>query len=145
VPMSSGSPMTWRGNLRDHIGTRRRGYHRLHRYAYVRFKILPRGMAVSNHRYLSRSETGANAGVRRWKLHPSESTWFQESNKGICFIIEWRAASLRPSLGFCNFKPPLKRSIIKCIFWLNGSYFKFSAKILARSLHFNQEFGIRIA
>ncbi len=45
----------------------------------------PRGMAVSNTRYLSSNETRVNAGIRWWKLHLSESTSWQESVGGICF------------------------------------------------------------
>jgi hypothetical protein len=39
-----------------------------------RFLMSSRGMAVSNTRYLSISETRVNAGIRAWKLHLSEST-----------------------------------------------------------------------
>ncbi len=54
-------------------------------------------MAVSNTRYLSTSETRVNAGIRGWKLHLSESTyWCQESVGGICFTNKWKAASLQP-------------------------------------------------
>jgi hypothetical protein len=45
----------------------------------------PYGMAVSNTRYLSSSETKVNAGIRGWKLHLFESTLCQESVGGICF------------------------------------------------------------
>ncbi len=63
------------------------------------------------------------AGVKRWKSHLSDSTWCQESIGGFCFTHKWRAASLRPSLTFDNFKPTLKRSIFKCISWLQGWLF----------------------
>jgi hypothetical protein len=61
----------------------------------------PRGMAVSNTRDLSSSETRVNAATRGWKSHLSESTWCQESIGGICFTNKWRAASLQP-LTFSN-------------------------------------------
>jgi hypothetical protein len=60
------------------------------RYADGRVLMSPRGMAVSNTRYLSSSETRVNAGTRWWKLHLSESTWCQESVGGICFTNQWR-------------------------------------------------------
>ncbi len=63
--------------------------------------MLPRGVAISNTRHLSSSETRINAGIRAWKSHLSESAWCQESVGGICFINKWRAASLQP-LTFSN-------------------------------------------
>jgi hypothetical protein len=48
-----------------------------------------------------------------------ELTWCQECIDGICFTNKLGAASLRPL-----FKPPLKLSILKCISWLNGSFFR---------------------
>ncbi len=45
-----------------------------YRCADSRFLMSPRGMAVSNTRYLSSCETRVNAGIRGWKLHLSEST-----------------------------------------------------------------------
>jgi hypothetical protein len=71
------------------------------RCADGRFLMLPRGMAVSNTRYLFSSETRVNASIRGWKWHRSESTWCQESVGGICFTNKWRAASLQ-SLTFSN-------------------------------------------
>jgi hypothetical protein len=56
-----------------------------YRCADGRFLVSPRGVAVSNHRYLSSSETRVNAGIRGRKLHVSESTGCQESVGGICF------------------------------------------------------------
>ncbi len=83
----------------------------------------PRGIAVSNTRYLSSiSETRVNAGIKGWKLHLSESTWCQESVGGICFTYKWRAASLQP-LTFS--KHCKKCSIFKCISWLNGLFIFF--------------------
>jgi hypothetical protein len=38
------------------------------------FTLSPRGVEVSNHRYISSSGTRVNAGVRRWKLNLPEST-----------------------------------------------------------------------
>ncbi len=38
-----------------------------------RFLMSPCGVAVSNRRYLSCSETRVNAGIRGWKSHLSES------------------------------------------------------------------------
>jgi hypothetical protein len=61
----------------------------------------PRGVTVSNTRYLSSSETRVNAGIWGWKLHLSESIWCQESVGGICFTNKWRAASLQ-ALTFSN-------------------------------------------
>ncbi len=49
-----------------------------------RFLMSPRGMAVSNTRYHSSSETRVNGGIRGWKLHLSESTLCQQSVDGIC-------------------------------------------------------------
>jgi hypothetical protein len=72
-----------------------------YRCADGRFLMSPRGMAVSNTRCLSSSETRVNAGIRGWKLHLSESTWCQESFGGICFTNKRRAASLQP-LTFSN-------------------------------------------
>jgi hypothetical protein len=72
-----------------------------YRCADGRFLMSPRGMAVSNTRYLSSSETRVNAGIRAWKLHLSESTSCQESVGGICFTNKWRAATLQP-LKFSN-------------------------------------------
>ncbi len=66
-----------------------------YRCADSRFMMSPRGMAVSNTRYLYDSETRVNAGIRAWKLHLSESNWYQESVGGICFTNKWRAASLQ--------------------------------------------------
>jgi hypothetical protein len=43
-----------------------------YRCADGRFRMSPRGVAVSNHRYLSSSETRVNAGIRGRKLHLSE-------------------------------------------------------------------------
>ncbi len=71
------------------------------RCADGRFLMSPRGMAVSNTRDLSSSETRVNAATRGWKSHLSESTWCQESIGGICFTNKWRAASLQP-LTFSN-------------------------------------------
>jgi hypothetical protein len=76
-------------------------------YSDRQLTMSQRGLAVSNQRYISSSETTVNA--RRCKLHLPEWSWCQESIGGICFTIMWRAASLGPSLGFDNFKPPLKR------------------------------------
>jgi hypothetical protein len=45
-----------------------------YRYADGRFTMWPRGVAVSNHIYLSSSKTRVNAGIRRWKLSLPEST-----------------------------------------------------------------------
>jgi hypothetical protein len=45
-----------------------------YRYADGRFTKSPRAVTVSNHNYLSSSETRVNAGTRRWNLHISEST-----------------------------------------------------------------------
>ncbi len=73
-----------------------------YRCADGRFLMSPRGMAVSNTRYLSSSETRVNAGIRGWILHLSESNWCQESVGGICFTNKWRAASLQP-LTFSNY------------------------------------------
>jgi hypothetical protein len=56
-----------------------------YRCADGRFLMSPRGMAVSNTRYISSSETRVNAGIRGWKLHLSELTFCQESIGGICF------------------------------------------------------------
>ncbi len=58
----------------------------------------PRGVAVSNHRYLSSNETRVKAGIRGWKLHLSESAWCQNKSVGyICFTNKWRwAAYLNP-------------------------------------------------
>ncbi len=61
----------------------------------------PRGMAVSNTRYLSSSVTMVYGGMRGWKLHLSEWTWCQESVGGICYTNKWREASLQP-LTFSN-------------------------------------------
>ncbi len=80
----------------------------------------PRGMSVSNTRYLSSCETRVNAGIRGRKLHLSESTWCQESVGGICFTNKWRAASIQPH---DIFKPLLICSIFKCISSLDGSFF----------------------
>jgi hypothetical protein len=41
----------------------------------------------------------------------------------ICFKNKWRAEALQPGLEFDNFKPRLKSGILKCISWLNGSFF----------------------
>ncbi len=91
-----------------------------YRRADGRFLMSPRGMAVSNTRYPSSSETRVNAGIRGWKLHLSESTWCQKFVGGICFTNKWLASfSTAPDI----FKPLLKRSIFKCISWLNGSFF----------------------
>jgi hypothetical protein len=60
-----------------------------------------RGVAVSNHKYLSSSETRVNPAIRRWKLHLPESNRCQESIGGICLTKKLRAASLRP-LTFSN-------------------------------------------
>jgi hypothetical protein len=60
------------------------------------FLMSPRGLAVSSTRYISSHETRANASIRGWKLHLSESTWCQESVGGICFTNKWRAASQQP-------------------------------------------------
>jgi hypothetical protein len=65
-----------------------------YRYAGGRFTMLPRGVTVSYQNYLSSSETRIIANRRRWKLHLSESTWFQESLGGICFASNWIAAFL---------------------------------------------------
>jgi hypothetical protein len=56
-----------------------------YRCADGRFLMSPRGVAVSNTRYLSSSETRVYAGIRGWKLHLSESILCQESPGGICF------------------------------------------------------------
>ncbi len=56
-----------------------------YRCANGRFLMSPRGMAVSNTRYLSSSETRVNADIKGRKLHLSESTSRQESVGGICF------------------------------------------------------------
>jgi hypothetical protein len=45
-----------------------------YRCADGRFLMSSRGMAVSNTRYLSSSETRVHAGIRGFKLHLSEST-----------------------------------------------------------------------
>ncbi len=74
---------------------------RLYRCADGRFLMSPRGMAVSNTRYLSSSETRVNAGIRARKLYLSESTRCQESVGGICSTNKWRSASLQP-LTFSN-------------------------------------------
>ncbi len=50
-----------------------------YRCADGRFLMSPRGMAVSNTKYFSSSETRVNAGIKGWKWHLSESTWCQES------------------------------------------------------------------
>jgi hypothetical protein len=44
-----------------------------YRCADGRFLMSPRGVAVSNHQYLSSSETRVNADIRGWKLHLFES------------------------------------------------------------------------
>jgi hypothetical protein len=44
-----------------------------YRYAYGRFLMSPRGVAISNQNYLSISRIMGNAGVRRRELYPSES------------------------------------------------------------------------
>jgi hypothetical protein len=54
-----------------------------YRWADGRILMLPRGMTVSNTRYLSSSETRVNAVIRGWKLHLSEITLCQESVGGI--------------------------------------------------------------
>ncbi len=56
-----------------------------YRCADGRFLMSPRGMAVSNTRYLSSSETRVNDGKRGWKLDLSESTLCQEAVGVICF------------------------------------------------------------
>jgi hypothetical protein len=43
----------------------------------------PRGVTVSNQKYLSGSETRVDDGMISWKLHLPESTWWQESIGGI--------------------------------------------------------------
>ncbi len=57
-----------------------------------RFTMSPRGVAVSNQNYLSRSETTVNDGIRRWELHPS--IWNEQSVHPIlsCFqftLCKW--------------------------------------------------------
>jgi hypothetical protein len=44
-----------------------------YRCADRRFLMSPRGLAVSNTRYLSSSETSVNVGIKGWKWHLSES------------------------------------------------------------------------
>jgi hypothetical protein len=56
-----------------------------HRYADGRFLMSPCGVAVSNHGYLSSSETRVNAVIRGRKLHLSVSTLRHETVGGICF------------------------------------------------------------
>ncbi len=85
-----------------------------YRCADGRFLMSPRGVAVSNTRYLSSSETKVNAGIRGWKLLLSESTLCQESVGGVKSSF---------STGPDIFKPLLKCSIFKRISWLNGSFF----------------------
>jgi hypothetical protein len=61
------------------------GNHRLWMCRRSFSDMSPRGMAVSNTRYLYSNETRVNAGIRGWKLYLSESTLCQESVGGICF------------------------------------------------------------
>jgi hypothetical protein len=81
----------------------------------------PRGMAFSNTRYLSSSETRVNAGIRGFKFHLSELTWCQESVGGICFTNKWRAASLQP----LTFQTSAQTQYFQMhlLLWVNGSFF----------------------
>jgi hypothetical protein len=65
--------LTWAWNAMDYS------------YANGRFSMSKRNVTVSDRNYLSSSETKVNAGIRRWKLHLSESAWCQESNGCIIF------------------------------------------------------------
>jgi hypothetical protein len=80
--------------------------------------MLPRGLADSNPNQFLSCERKVEADTKRWKLHLSESIWFQESICGICFTNKWKAAPLQLSLELDNFKPMLKYSIFRCISWL---------------------------
>jgi hypothetical protein len=73
----------------------------LYRCADGRFLMSSRGVAVSNTKYLSSSETRVNAGIGGWKLYLFESILCQESVGGICFTNKWIAASQQP-LTFSN-------------------------------------------
>ncbi len=92
-----------------------------YRCADGRFLMSPRGVAVSNARYLSSNETMVYAGIRGWKLHLSESILCPESAGGFCFTKKLNSSFsiTAPDI----FQHLLKCSIFKCIYWLNGSFF----------------------
>jgi hypothetical protein len=73
-----------------------------YRCADDRFLMSPRGITVSNTKYLSSSETRVNADIKGWKWHLSKSNWCQESVGAICFTNKWSVASLQP-LTFSNY------------------------------------------
>jgi hypothetical protein len=80
----------------------------------------PRGMAVSNTKYLSSSETRVHAWHTRMEI---ASIWINLM-PGICWWYLFhklvkRSFSTAPDI----LKPLLKCSILKCISWLNGSFF----------------------
>ncbi len=69
------------------------GDHRLYRCAEGRSLMSPHGMAVSNTKYLSSSETRVNAGIKGWKGHLSEEI-LDARNLLVVFVSQMSEAQL---------------------------------------------------
>ncbi len=111
-----------------------------YRCADGRFLVLPRGVAVSNHLCLFRSETRVNTGMRGWKWHLSESTSRQKSAGYICFTDNGRAASLQP-LMFSNQSSNAVISnaspgLTVCFLWVNIGFSERGSQDLSNGTNF---------
>ncbi len=87
------------------------------------FAVFSSCVTISNPDSLSSSETRVNSGLRSRKKHLSEWARCQKAIGCIYFTKKVRAETLQTGLEFDNFKPRFKSSILKCIYWLNCSFF----------------------